>query len=207
MIFQPSVMNLFSVPIYKGILESLTTDLKDFIKSQEYELMHSGTGHYSSNHKFLDLPELKLLKEEVDQHVEIFVREILNISKEQQFYHTTSWALRHCTGNFAKPHFHCNSLISGVFYLNQDEDFGALVFEKTTDNLFPKTLDISFDHWTPLNSASWSLQPVANMIILFPSNLMHSVSENKSKDTRYSVAFNYFVKGRFGYKESELHLH
>ncbi len=44
----------------------------------------------------------------------------------------------------------------------------------------------------------------AGKLILFPSNLMHRVNENKSHKNRYSLAFNLFCKGTFGEKESLL---
>lgn len=204
--FPASVLQLFPIPIYAGVLESLTQDLKQFIKDQEFELMHSGKGYYTVNHEFLSIPELKIVKEEVDTHVETYVRKVLKVHESQKFYMTTSWALKHEPGNFAGSHSHTNSLISGVFYLNQNEKFGELTFEKTFDNVFTRTIDLSYTEFNTINSGKWSLQPSANMIVLFPSTLVHSVSENLADENRYSVAFNYFVKGEFGRKESKLYI-
>lgn len=200
------VIQLFSVPVYAGYLETLTDELKEFIVEQQYELMYSGKGWYTVNQQLLHHPKLKIVKEEVDSHVEIFAQEVLKIKESQEFYLTTSWALKHHQGDFAGSHSHTNSMISGVFYLNQDENFGDLVIERNFDNVFSKTIDPSYTEFTPLNSGKWSFQPIANTILLFPSITLHSVTPNKSNNTRYSVAFNYFIKGEFGHKESKLFL-
>jgi hypothetical protein len=36
--------------------------------------------------------------------------------------------------------------------------------------------------------------------------LEHSVDENKSKEERYSLAFNFYVRGRFGKEEYKLEI-
>ena len=43
-------------------------------------------------------------------------------------------------------------------------------------------------------------------LVVFPSNLMHRVEENKSDENRYSLAFNLFCKGNLGHNESQLTL-
>jgi hypothetical protein len=36
-------------------------------------------------------------------------------------------------------------------------------------------------------------------MVMFPSNLEHSVEVNNSDQVRYSVAFNFFAYGTYGY--------
>lgn len=199
-------MQLFATPVYTGVLMSLTDDIKEFIKSQQYEALYSGKGEYTVNQQLLDLPELKQVKEEVDSHVENYTRDVLKVDNAQQFYMTTSWSLRQNHGDWAQSHSHTNAVISGVFYLNQGEGFGRLVFDRPYDNIFSKTLDPSFTEFTPINSGKWAVEPMANLIVLFPSMLKHGVDVNQSQETRHSVAFNYFMKGQFGHKESVLTL-
>jgi uncharacterized protein (TIGR02466 family) len=206
MFLPSSVLYLFATPVYVNVMQTLTDDKKEFIKSLEFESLYSGKGQYTINQQLLNLPELKEVKEEVDYHVENYARDIIKVHTDQQFYLTNSWALRQNKGDWAHAHHHTNSVFSGVFYLYQDEDFGNLTFEKSSDNIFTKTLDPYYTEFTPMNSGTWSIQPVANMIVMFPSILKHGVEMSRSEKTRYSVAFNYFMKGQFGHKESELHL-
>ena len=37
-----------------------------------------------------------------------------------------------------------------------------------------------------------------NLLVLFPSHLIHSTEKNNSDQNRYSLAFNYFVEGELG---------
>ena len=37
-----------------------------------------------------------------------------------------------------------------------------------------------------------------NLLLLFPSHLVHSTEKNASDENRYSLAFNYFVEGELG---------
>ena len=57
-----------------------------------------------------------------------------------------------------------------------------------------------------MNAESVSFEVNKGDVLLFPSTLSHSVDENFSNDTRYSLAFNAFVKGQFGKDEYKLTL-
>jgi ectoine hydroxylase-related dioxygenase (phytanoyl-CoA dioxygenase family) len=57
-----------------------------------------------------------------------------------------------------------------------------------------------------VTSDSYALKLNEGTIVLFPSHLNHSVEENLSNQNRYSIAFNFFVKGKFGKEEYQLEL-
>ena len=48
------------------------------------------------------------------------------------------------------------------------------------------------------NSLTWSFVVKTGDILLFPSNLGHSVQTKKGKNLRISLSFNVFVKGQLG---------
>lgn len=201
-----TILQLFATPIYFSKLDTMSDYISKVIISQDFEKMHSGSGSYTKNQNLLNLPELLDVKNEIDRHVACYAYEILKIKLSQEFYLTTSWAVKHETENYANPHIHNNSLISGVFYLNSHEQFGKINFGRTYDNLFSSSVAPDFQEYTPLNSTEYSVIPETSMVLLFPSLTTHSVSPNKALTTRYSVAFNYFIKGEFGRKESYLNL-
>jgi uncharacterized protein (TIGR02466 family) len=188
---------LFSVPIYNAKLDCLTEDLKNELKQINFEPM-TEAGFYSVNKYVLNLPQCKLLNEELDFHVNNFTYEILKFSKSINFYLTTSWVVKFENNDHALPHRHPNSLISGVTYFDDDPDFGKIVFQNTNNNLFEKLFEISFTEYNEINAGSWWMEPKKNSLILFPSNLIHHVTCNESMKPRYSLAFNYFIKGKFG---------
>jgi len=42
------------------------------------------------------------------------------------------------------------------------------------------------------------------MILLFPSHLTHAVKPNNSNEDRYSIAFNYILRGEYGERDTHL---
>jgi|APCry1669189369_1035219.scaffolds.fasta_scaffold01618_8 uncharacterized protein (TIGR02466 family) len=201
-----NLLQLYPTPVYISKLESITKELKELIVTEKYEVMYSGTATYTSNQQLLSEPAYKILQEEIDAHVEHYVRDYLQVNPNQKFYMTNSWGVCMPQGSYANPHAHTNSLISGCFYLNSDTNFGSFNINRNYDNIFTSTLCPEFTEYTTINSGSYSIQPEEDMIILMPSLVIHAVSPNQSTNSRYSVAFNYFANGIFGRKESYLEL-
>ena len=48
-----------------------------------------------------------------------------------------------------------------------------------------------------INSSSVSFLPEQQKLLLFPSFLKHYVDKSYSEELRYSLSFNYFVKGEY----------
>ena len=57
-----------------------------------------------------------------------------------------------------------------------------------------------------LNSESFLLPCVAGELLIFPSNLKHSVPTNMGKESRLSLSFNTFSVDTLGSEESLTHL-
>lgn len=119
---------------------------------------------------------------------------------DTDFYIKSSWiALTKSEGSAAR-HFHANSFISGVYYIDVNPLSGDLILHNDTGrpSAFPattllfKTIDASFH---PLNGIAYRLQPKNNTIVLFPSDLSHTILPNKSHENRVSLAFDIFPCG------------
>lgn len=199
------IFPLFSKPLYRGEISPITKKELNFVEKLEYEIVPSGNGEYTKNKYILNLARMKRIKEEIDKHIKIYTKEILNISDRQEFYMTNSWVMRHHQKDWAQPHIHTNSIISGVLYLKVFEESGAIRFHNDS-GIFSTTIDVEYDHYNVFNSKTWGVMPTDNMILLFPSTIHHSVAPNDSGELRYSIAFNYFVRGKFGINEYELDL-
>jgi uncharacterized protein (TIGR02466 family) len=197
------IFTLFSKPLYLGEIEPITKKELNFIKKMEYERVFADNGDYTKNKYVLNLPKLKRLKAEVENHIKIYTKDILHISDRQEFHITNSWIMRHSEGDWAQPHIHTNSLLSGILYLQVFEESGAIRFHNDF-GIFPTSLDIEYDRFNVLNSKTWGVMPKDNMILIFPSSIHHSVAPNDTQETRYSLAFNCFVRGKFGTNEYEL---
>ena len=89
-------------------------------------------------------------------------------------------------------HNHPNSIISGVFYIDVEDD--RIEFERPQSNQFvlpPKDYNM-------YNSGSWWLGVEEKSLLLFPSTLVHSVPQIHHSKTRISLAFNTFIRGYIG---------
>lgn len=203
-----SVTPLFAIPLYQTSLGSLDVKMKDFIINTEFERMPANNGDYSVNKYILDCPELADLKEKIMIHVHNFVYEVLDSKKNMDFQMENSWVNRHYSNDFSGEHYHGNSLISGVYYIETTLDSGAIVFhkDKSTYNLWTETIRVDFNYQDNFdegklnvyNAQGWGLRPKKNDLVLFPSLLNHSVEDNRSDIVRYSLAFNVFPRGKAG---------
>jgi uncharacterized protein (TIGR02466 family) len=202
------VTPLFGVPLYQTNVGSLDKSMRDFIESQEYERMAADNGDYTVNKYILDTPELAPLKAKIMKAADNFIYTVLDVKRNMDFRMENSWVNRHYTGDYSGQHYHGNSLISGVYYIDTGVDTGAFVCHKDKGNynLWTETVRVDFnyqDHGNDaklnfFNADAWGLYPAKNDLIMFPSMMTHSVEENQSSKVRYSLAFNLFPRGTAG---------
>lgn len=178
-------------------------DWLNFVYDCDYERMKIDNGFYSKDKYILNkLPELK---NSIMEQVNFFVHYCLMVSKVQ-FYFLNSWIVKHNPEDWGQEHIHPNSLLSGVYYLDAPKDSGNIVFVKGHDNteIFPVAISPNVTEFNYLNSKEVSFSVSQHKLIIFPSTLAHRIEPNKSKQNRYTLAFNLFCKGEFGSHESKL---
>lgn len=193
---QPVIYPLFSTPVY-------VNNVGDFARPDIKALEYS-TSEYSFqssvDKNVLHRPEFMHVHDIVLREVNSYARGVLAVNKGIEFYVTNSWINIHRRGQYAAPHVHNNSLLSGVLYLQVNEASGDLVFQRDIHSLvpFPPALDLDMDFFNLYNCKSWAHKPKANDICMFPSVLMHAADPNQSDEERWCLAFNVFVRGDFG---------
>lgn len=198
---KPTIVPLFSVPVYVSNVGDFE---KPDIKSLEYSTTIPTGGVYnflsSVDKRVLDRPDFGHVRDIVAKEIDVYTRQLLAVSRSVEFYITDSWINIHTRGQFAGPHVHHNSLISGVLYLKAAETSGDLVFHRDALSLipFPPALDLDLDAYNLYNCESWGHKPKTNDICLFPSVVMHSVDPSQSDEERWCLAFNVFVRGNIG---------
>ena len=200
----PAAASLFGVPIYTADVAPVSAKSINYIVNLPFQEMQNG--FITENVTLLDDPNCLEIKNKILNAFNDYAYNLLKIKPETEFYLTTSWAVKFLPGGSAHEHTHTNSLFSGTLYLKTAEDTGQITFHKHQKylNFSSPTISLEFTEQNIFNSSTWSITPTENQIIIFPSNVMHSVDTNNSKDDRISVAFNLFVRGNFGYRESYL---
>tara|TARA_E500000178_G_C16974411_1_gene732608 strand:+ start:930 stop:1550 length:621 start_codon:yes stop_codon:yes gene_type:complete len=193
--------NLWPIPIYESEIP-VKQEWKDAVINLEYDRTHVNNSDISKDRYILNyFPDLK---EEIEKHCEIFVRKYLSVKNNAKFYLQNSWSNIHFPGEFSQIHHHGNSLISGVYYPIFPKNSGNISFhhrDSTATNLFPQSLMVEYDEDNHLNAGMYYIEIKEGTIVLFPSHLEHKVQENKSNKKRYSIAFNFYVRGKFGKEE------
>ena len=190
-------------PLFSKPVLSIDSDKSKFTSLVEYcentlEYRTNRGGNYTSlNTDLLDLEEFKEIKQMVLDSVKFYAVDILKWdTSTMELYLTQSWANKNPAGTSHHEHFHTNCLFSGVFYLQTVENDHIVFYSE--DRPFFKFYETEHNIW---NSDKWEVPVADNMIVLFPSGLLHGVQHHNSCYNRISIAFNVFVKGTFGKKD------
>jgi uncharacterized protein (TIGR02466 family) len=186
---------IFPVPVYFSELERDFTkkELKFFDKNKLTTYPNSGN-ITSEDAYILDNSELADLKSECMVAVQRYVDNIMSFKSTVQPYITQSWLNFTETGQYHHKHAHSNSIISGVIYVNADEENDKIYFY----NEGYKQIKPQINEWNLYNSESWYFTVKTGQVVLFPSNLTHMVQTKAGDNTRISLAFNVFLKGTIG---------
>ena len=132
----------------------------------------------------------------------------MRVRNNAKFYLLNSWSNLHSSNESSQIHYHGNSLLSGVYYPIFPKNSGDISFFKTGSytNIFHQSIRFEYDEDTHVNTEMYKLEVNEGKVVIFPSHLEHKVEQNLSKEKRYSIAFNFFVKGKFGKEEYILEL-
>jgi hypothetical protein len=194
------VLELFSTPVY---LDSVPPDFKyllDFFDSQEMakDMDVINFGNRSLNTYILSDKKCISFSNYILKLITDFGKMLGYEYKNYKI--TQSWLSWKYPNEQHTLHNHANSLISGVFYYG---------------NFMPKTPSIRFHKYVEHSGLTlkpkhkpnpnylfsyneFDLKISPGMIVLFPSNLIHSVPINKTNSIRKSLAFNAVPKKGFG---------
>lgn len=202
------IYQLWPIPVYEAIIPP-KKEWQDTTLNLEYVRTHVNNSDISKDRNIFENEEsLFDLKKEILLHCDNFVRKFLNVKDNAQFYFTNSWSNIHKPKESSQIHYHGGSLISGVYYPIYPDNSGNIAFHKSHiwTNLFHQTIRFEYDEVDNITAEKYVINLDEGIIVLFPSHLEHSVEENLSNNNRYSIAFNLFVKGKFGKEEYELEL-
>tara|TARA_B100001250_G_scaffold1668_1_gene1476 strand:- start:1856 stop:2470 length:615 start_codon:yes stop_codon:yes gene_type:complete len=201
----PQIVPLFSQPLYINKVELI--DLDEVINTP----CNSDNGGYSNGW----MSETQWLKKQpkiravVEYNLSKYVYDVLQVDEtKHQLEHTSSWVNKHKPGDSGHGHAHNNAMFSGVMYFKCPPNSGDITFYVPsmiptwcTQTLYPEVKE-----YNTYNMRESRIPVKDGMILLFPSHLAHAVRPNNSNEDRYSIAFNYILRGDYGYDDHQLKL-
>jgi len=193
---QQDIFNLFPNLVAKIDLNQNNDALSIFAynvkeKSQGRSVSNMGGGWQSE-----DITEFPVHYEVL---IDMIILEMLNLSKVTSFIdleYQNSWININGPGSYNARHMHAGSIYSGVYYVKVPEgDCGKLIFHRNDDaeyylNSLPPRDDDFANVYKYINHPA---PPSEGTLLLFPSWLHHSVSQNNTDEDRISVSFNFGV--------------
>ena len=200
------IHSLFPTPVYETNLNrEFTKQELELIKASEIECIPNMGNTSSEDNYILEQEGFKDLKKELEIILKDYMDKVVSPNQKTDCYITQSWLNITKPGEMHHEHIHQNSIVSGVFYIQAEED------DKITfvDPMAPRKNMICFEkeNFNIWNSDTWFFPANPGELLLFPSWLTHKVAVNENATTdRISLSFNTFAKGVLGskYNSSEL---
>ena len=189
------VFPMFVEPYFRAnIAGTITPQQIAFIKN--LKMVNNPENMISENLYIFEEPELKSIKDTVQEVLDIYAREVLCIP--QKIYVTQSWSLVCMPNAGMHGHSHSNSILSGsLYYCELPDPPSSMVFTRHT-NYQQIELPPEPGKRNIYNSPINRVTPRQDDILLFSSRLTHLVEQNRSGQPRHSIAFNTFIKGQLG---------
>tara|TARA_B100000927_G_scaffold130922_1_gene105348 strand:- start:150 stop:773 length:624 start_codon:yes stop_codon:yes gene_type:complete len=196
---RPQVHSLFPTPIFQSEIP-LKEGWLEHVKTLDYDRTAMDNGYISRDRDIFSHPELRSLKHEVSDAVRYFAYGQLKVCDYVYIDVCRAWGIKHMPNDWAQNHCHMNSIFSGIYYLDVTEHSGDLVIEKGqhSTNCFMTTLTPDVNYFNQYTQQSWRLKPETGMLVVFPSQIIHNVEKNLTQNERYAIAFDVFVRGKFG---------
>ena len=204
---------MFSKPLYSKILNIDTKKIISMYDSGKHTTKFHDAGENSTEENeadsisqssdclyVLEEKRFKSLKDELMKEFHLFASDVMRYSNK--FEITTSWFTKSIPGQSSSSHNHNNCMYSAVLYLQTSENCGNIFFTSFAN----KRYNLVKNDYNLYNSTEWGVKPVDGLLVIFPSEVYHKITENKSDTTRYSLGFNLVPTGVIGNSYTDSHM-
>lgn len=194
-IVEPEISGIFPTPVYVSHMDrTFTSSEMEIFQNAEKKTVSNAGNITSANNYILNEPGLEGVRNILTAHVTEYIKRIHVPKYEMVPYITQSWTNYTKEKEWHHSHEHPNSFVSGVLYINANDEYDKITFQKKG---YQQIKPVPLEHnW--YNSESWFFTVKTGMIILFPSSTTHMVENKGGDNTRISLAFNTFFKGTMG---------
>ena len=196
------LMQLFPTPVLICPYPIDYSKELEWIRNQECRKENKGGNadqgqkiHYNRQSEdtfVLGRPELSNVRAFIEAKLHEFVTKIM--ASTDKLVITQSWLNKNKKGESNHEHVHPNSMVSGVWYPQIHEQMPPIQFRTRQQ----RDVSLQTEQYNTFNSATFMLPMKKGELILFPSNLTHSVPTNVGEEERISLSFNTWPKGNMG---------
>jgi len=196
MINDDEMFLLFPTPVMKKRFtdREFTKEEFDYLTNLDCSPHAAGNNLLSHNRCILDDPIMSSIKHFILESVNHYFTKVMGVI-DCSLYITQSWTTTAMSGHAHHAHSHTNSIVSGVLYIQSDED-DNLNFIADSSSHFK--LNFNYSQPTLYNAPRWWIPVKPYDLLIFPSTLAHEVTQKNKGSIRRSLAFNTFVTGNIG---------
>lgn len=192
------IQSIFPVPI--GIYElekSLYKSEHKYFSS--LELAKNEGNNVSLRVDVLENKKMNRLKKFFTDSLKDYSKQTYDFKTDVEFYITQSWINLSEPKDYHHKHQHPNSILSGVFYIDADEEKDRIQFCQSASISRGNSFSWDSNEYNNFNSDVWWMPSIIGRLYIFPSGLEHDVPiiEERTKN-RTSLSFNTFIKGKIG---------
>lgn len=154
------------------------------------KVIKNETNNISENRNILEMDSYSFIKQFILDSLEIYTKKIIKPKHNVNHIITESWLNYNHPGQSHHNHKHPNSITSGVYYIDcLEKDF--IRFDREKHHY----IEIEPTNYDLYNADTWDFPVFTGDLLLFPSDLAHSVLKNNTNKTRISLSFNTFLEG------------
>jgi len=166
-----------------------------FVDNQKKQCSKNEGNFITNENYILNKKEFKNIKKFLDQCCKEYLEKIICPKNDLKLYITQSWLNYTEKNQYHHKHFHPNAVVSGVLYFDCDKENDKIIFSTSKGYQQIKPEIENYNIW---NSDTWWLPVETGQLIMFPASTTHQVETKKGDNTRISLAFNTFYKGKIG---------
>ena len=194
------LLQIFPTPVLITKYDEDISEETKYIENLEYKDQKENKNFKSKDSYLLKHEIFKNIKSFFGESITKYTEKILN--SKQRLVITQCWTNKNPPGAKHHEHVHPNSIVSGVFFFKIGGKLPPIQFAKSTQS----AMKLDPAKYNNITAETFLLPCVPGELLLFPSNLKHSVPINLSEETRYSMSFNTFCIDVLGSESSLTHL-
>jgi uncharacterized protein (TIGR02466 family) len=190
------VEDIFPTSIHRSRIDRILTKEEIDIVSN-CEIQNNISNSTSKNTYILEEKAMKDIKKYLTAAIEDYYTCILGVDLKEDGlkpYITQSWLNFNLKGQVHHEHYHLNSILSGVFFIQADTNLDRITFLRDEKPFYV----LKTRRWNKGNATNWKIPVHTGETVIFPSHLKHKVEPHKGDYTRISLAFNSFMRGNLG---------